>query len=266
MKKQLFIVVASAVISLTIVSILGFTHAFAPMDAEKRSFPDFMHAQWPKWIGCAMATHENLAGGLLGAAGTIFAAYIAWSAVQAQIMAERELVQEPHIRIMRAVKNILKPLIECFDVFISILDETRSFQGSDEEKMSRTTWLQSCLPGFPPETIIDELEKLLPSVPHDRAKALEGLIARARNLYVSLNRFREQPERADELKWRLSDVRMIRLQVELFRDAVRSFEPAWVKYFGEHPVVPLDPTTFAQLWQEMRRDWLTEEECRRNQQ
>jgi len=36
--------------------------------------------QFPKWFGCALANHENLAGGLIGASGTIFAGWIAWRA------------------------------------------------------------------------------------------------------------------------------------------------------------------------------------------
>src|SRR5260370_14639679 len=43
--------------------------------------------QWkfPKWFGCAVATHENLAGGLFGAAGVLLGAWIPWRAVQHQL-------------------------------------------------------------------------------------------------------------------------------------------------------------------------------------
>jgi hypothetical protein len=45
---------------------------------------------FPKWFGCVMAAHENLAAGLVGAAGALVAAWIAWMAVQEQINSERE--------------------------------------------------------------------------------------------------------------------------------------------------------------------------------
>jgi hypothetical protein len=48
------------------------------------------HWAFPKWFGCVMAIHETLAGGLIGAAGALLAAWIAWTAVQEQINSERE--------------------------------------------------------------------------------------------------------------------------------------------------------------------------------
>ena len=64
-------IVASALI-LGVVGILAFAHTFAHLEEGKRCFPTgFLHAQWPKWIGCAIATHEGLAAGLIGAAGAL---------------------------------------------------------------------------------------------------------------------------------------------------------------------------------------------------
>jgi hypothetical protein len=41
------------------------------------------------WLGCAMAAHENLAGGLIGGGGALFAAWLAGSVVREQIQDER---------------------------------------------------------------------------------------------------------------------------------------------------------------------------------
>jgi hypothetical protein len=49
----------------------------------------FWKAQFLKWIGCMMAEHENLAGGLIAAGGALFAGWLAWSAVREQIDLER---------------------------------------------------------------------------------------------------------------------------------------------------------------------------------
>jgi hypothetical protein len=48
------------------------------------------HWAFPKWFGCVLSTHESLAAGLIGTAGALVAAWVAWSAVQQQIKDERE--------------------------------------------------------------------------------------------------------------------------------------------------------------------------------
>jgi hypothetical protein len=76
-----------------IILVLAFAHAWAPEvapDLSKRCFESFKGAQWPKWIGCAMAAHENLAGGLIGAAGALFAAWLAYSVFQQQLAHEKD--------------------------------------------------------------------------------------------------------------------------------------------------------------------------------
>jgi hypothetical protein len=67
-----------------IVGVLAFTHANSLVAGEK-CFATFKSAQWPNWIGCAMAAHENLAGGLVGFGGALFAAWLAFSGTQDQI-------------------------------------------------------------------------------------------------------------------------------------------------------------------------------------
>jgi hypothetical protein len=46
--------------------------------------------KFPLWFGCVLDAHDNLAAGLIGAAGALFAAWLAWRAVQHQINADRE--------------------------------------------------------------------------------------------------------------------------------------------------------------------------------
>jgi hypothetical protein len=42
-----------------------------------------------QWLGCAMAAHEGLAAGLVGAAGALFAGWLAFDAVQEQMRQEQ---------------------------------------------------------------------------------------------------------------------------------------------------------------------------------
>jgi hypothetical protein len=52
------------------------------------------HWVFPKWFGCVLTKNETLAAGLVGTAGALAAAWIAWTAVQQQIAAERARADE----------------------------------------------------------------------------------------------------------------------------------------------------------------------------
>jgi hypothetical protein len=51
-------------------------------------------AQFPKWLGCVVANHEDLAGRLIAAGGALFAAWVAWHAVMDQIESDKELARD----------------------------------------------------------------------------------------------------------------------------------------------------------------------------
>jgi hypothetical protein len=59
------------------------------------------------WMGCLLRSHENLAGGLIGASIAIIAALIAWNAVQAQISAHRTLALEDRNAALRLLDEDL---------------------------------------------------------------------------------------------------------------------------------------------------------------
>jgi hypothetical protein len=81
-------------LSAAAIGLLAFAHAQAHLSNGARCFVGFAHAQWPKWFGCAMAAHENLAGGLIGFAGVIFAAWLAYSGAQDQLAQVRKTAEE----------------------------------------------------------------------------------------------------------------------------------------------------------------------------
>jgi hypothetical protein len=65
------------------------------------------HWVFPKWFGCVVAAHENLAAGLIGAAGALIAAWIAWTAVQEQINSERERAAADRVEVERILSEDL---------------------------------------------------------------------------------------------------------------------------------------------------------------
>ena len=80
-----------------VVFILAFAHAFAHLKDHNITscFAEgFGKAQWPGWIGCAIAAHESLAAGLISSAVAILGAVIAADAVWQQIKHTRQQIKD----------------------------------------------------------------------------------------------------------------------------------------------------------------------------
>jgi hypothetical protein len=70
---------------------------------------------FPRWLGCALANHETLAGGLIGAAGALFAAWLAWQAVMRQINAAADQAYE-------ALRVELEPVVDMVNLYWRVVD------------------------------------------------------------------------------------------------------------------------------------------------
>jgi hypothetical protein len=112
------------VLAVTVILILAFAHAWAPEaapDLSKRCFETFGTAQWPKWIGCAMAVHETLAAGLVGAGGALFAAWLAYSAVQQQFAQQKEERERLQAEAKEAAVTSLKQVVDAAASTLSVI-------------------------------------------------------------------------------------------------------------------------------------------------
>jgi hypothetical protein len=124
--------IVGVILLLEIVGILGFAHAFARLDEGKRCFSDgFLHAQWPKWIGCAIAEHQDLAAGLIGGAGALFAAFIAADAVWQQI---RDARRQVNVAEQRREQLELYNLRRVVDYYSRLLQPFDQAVGTDDIK------------------------------------------------------------------------------------------------------------------------------------
>lgn len=100
----------------TIVAVLALAQLGLP--AVDRCGWNIFDFQQPIWLGCMIARHENVAGGLIGAGGALFGAWIAWQTVQTQVSVGRELhgkeaaeareafieaLRDPHIHLKKAI-------------------------------------------------------------------------------------------------------------------------------------------------------------------
>jgi hypothetical protein len=91
--------------------ILVFAEATAIHDEATRCAPSIWQSQWPRYLGCAMTTHDGLAGGLIGAAGALFAALLAIDAIQERTSREpdRQKLEQAEAKISAVVQ--ITPLV-----------------------------------------------------------------------------------------------------------------------------------------------------------
>jgi hypothetical protein len=110
--------------------ILVFAEATAIPDEAKRCAPSIWQSQWPRYLGCAMTTHEGLAGGLIGGAGALFAAWLAFDAIQQQISreSERRKVEQAEAKISAVV--CITPLVHA--AAQSLFSVNKAITGSPE--------------------------------------------------------------------------------------------------------------------------------------
>ncbi len=80
----------AAVLIAVVAGTLAFADSYTIHEAGRRCATNFGKTKWPMYLGCAMTAHEDLAAGLIGGAGALFAAWIAFDAVQEQLGEERK--------------------------------------------------------------------------------------------------------------------------------------------------------------------------------
>src|SRR5438105_5063897 len=110
-------VILALVLLAVIILLLGLAQGASTGD--RLCVPTLAHLKspynFPTWFGCALAMHEGLAGGLIGGAGALFAAWVAWQAVMRQINAEAEQAYD-------AVRVELEPVVDMLNLYWRVVD------------------------------------------------------------------------------------------------------------------------------------------------
>lgn len=117
-------------------------------------------------IGCFLRTYKELAAGLLGAAGAIFAAWIAWLAVQRQIQKEEMLATAHSRETFDAIKTVLTDEIlpalhtiwKALDLARPTSEDNPKPQVPDQQGLRATIYLM--LRELPPPEYVRSLERL----------------------------------------------------------------------------------------------------------
>jgi hypothetical protein len=183
-------------------------------------------AQFPKWIGCALASHENLGGGLIGAAGTIYAGWIAWKAAERTINIERRKEDE-------AYEVITADLLRIVRIYALVWRAVEYGGGKSRDRQARAVntigMLSPALTDF--EKIIGGVTELSRSISALRQRRLSDLLIVLRYLIR-----RTTEDCTDPQTW----ITGLKPVLSHFEYRCREFNPALSKSLESFHKVPLD--------------------------
>jgi hypothetical protein len=173
--------------------------------------PSIFEMQLPKWIGCAMATHEGLAGGLIAASGALFAAWLAWHAIMLQIDSDKKLATLKEDSTYEALRSELHPIADMLLLYWRVVDAA----------VAHRNWRQNGIALL--RSLHPTPDNMRYSIDRDLAKDLDPL---RRRQFVeamqSLDWFAQQFERDDNDPLFLENVRTMLSHFDVYLRALDS--------------------------------------------
>jgi hypothetical protein len=152
---------ALAIAAIVIVGTLCFVDNYAKIDEAKRCATTFAKSQWPQYIGCIMAAHESLAAGLIGGAGALIAAWVAWNVLQAQLSAESDQQRYRESVAKEVAVLAITPAIHAAAMTLLAIDDAMKateLAGKADELVSlAATLIRSALDSFAVRESVREL-------------------------------------------------------------------------------------------------------------
>jgi hypothetical protein len=112
-----FFVAIWAVVYLTLFA----ADRWAPV-GSKGDLPAQCVLQFPKWFGCVLSNHENLAGGLIAAGGALFAAWWAATVIFAQMRIQEQEREKANQQKAEEDTENLQALIGYYDRLLTPFD------------------------------------------------------------------------------------------------------------------------------------------------
>jgi hypothetical protein len=192
------------------------------------SLPQRCILQFPKWIGCATANHESLAGALVGATGTIFAGWLAWRAAVYTVLNQRR----PQIQALAIVISELSPFLLLYVEVWRIIDRAAFESPAIQE--NGVHLIQTIAPQ---QEAIDRLssyvEKYHPVLEPHRSRALSDVIESLARVVRATER---EVTKGQNKLWLLS----IRTQLTFFESQVRALDVSAAKPFEKCVKAPID--------------------------
>jgi hypothetical protein len=221
-------VVLAIILLSTIVLVLGLAQSASVGD--KLCAPTLTELKlpmnFPRWFGCALAMHENLAGGLIGGAGALFAAWLAWQAIMRQINAQADQAYE-------ALQVELEPVVDTLNLYWRVVDA--SIKNSKwRENGSALLRSMHPSPSRLSEAISEDLANRLDPVRHRQFK----------KLMESLSWIAQRMDRThtSEPLW----FENVRTMLSHFNVFLREFDPVAAKKFRRRKKSRVDHRSMAQ--------------------
>jgi hypothetical protein len=203
-----------------VLGLMAITQAWAP---QGNACP----LQFPKIIGCVLSVHESLAAGLLAAGGALFAAWIAWVAVQRQIDAGRDLARAGE---REAYDVLLDDLGEFLDIINGIW---RGIDWMEEEKQNllikqrRIGYARANFYLLPPASRIAQLAELGKGIGPRRERLLLPVLNGLRNIDTFRARLDEPAVVGrDKLEWEEEKLKIMRIHFSYLAHLVMELDSA----------------------------------------
>ena len=201
---------------------------------------------FPKWVGCVLAAHQALAGGLIAGGGALFAGWLAWSAVRDQDLASRGRAAAGERQTFETLQRELGPLLELWNMIWRIVEETLDFQSDDPTRAGRMQAVRNEIASaLPPADVIAHLEDLAEELDPVQRRRFALLASNMRQLHRRIEHFSSERRHAGALQQQLNEFRLLAIQLAQLRAAAIRFDETATHRFAERHPVPLHQDTWA---------------------
>jgi len=198
--------------------------------------------KFPKWFGCVLSNHENLAGGLIGAFGTVLAGLVAWIAVQNQIAVDREIANQSDAQALNAARESINDHCELFNEFWRAVDFVLVPNLSPELVQERYRFLVATLEAYE-STSLPPLDVILPSVPIAKRNAFSTVVQHLKAIDNSVSAIVSNPHEQDEIQ----QVRMVWIQLSSLEAALSHYDTTLAALFRQRRKASIESRTAATL-------------------
>jgi hypothetical protein len=183
----------------------------------------------PRWFGCSLAIHETLAAGLIGSAGALVAASIAWRAVMRQIHAGADQTYD-------AICIELEPVIDILNMYWRVIDASIKNRKNMEWRKNGVAVIGAL---YPRPSGLEQTVNDINSAGLDliRLRQLQDLKHRLSMLVQVLNRYNQE----DKLWFENS-----RTMLTHFHGSLLKFDPVAAKKFERRKKSRVDNRSMAE--------------------
>jgi hypothetical protein len=179
--------------------------------------PHHCEPEFPKIVGCAIATYEDLAGAMVAAAAAVFAGWLAWSGVQVQIAVEEKRAAADRVEVEQVLQDDLDTVAEVLGAIWKILDrwDEKDDPKTNERKLSGVIF---GIESITKDAWLSSSRKMVPALGWKRRRDYE-------QLFAGLERLGKIREANFDIYDAISAVRSVSIDFEQLRpDTGRYFE------------------------------------------